>query len=282
MRAQRLAANNSPTIRRNDGGARCVYALKLNTPGMPGFFKWYVGITENLDDRYEQHRIGRGAEWTKLYPPVEIDDHICSLDPFIEDLWTKRYMMMYGTDNVRGGSYVRIILPPEQHISLLQEFRTAANQCSKCGSPYHFTTRCNDARAMLPHASAVTPVGESRNMVLMDSIAYAEEDDAGKIVVAGSHGGRSSGRFAIEYPLAACFLNDAGVGKDNAGIASLAMLDELGRLGATYDFNTARIGDARDAWTNGVISHVNEVAARAGFAAGEGLADAIRRIFGMS
>jgi len=170
MRAQRLAANNSPTRRRGDGGARCVYALKLNTPGMPGFFKWYVGITENLDDRYEQHRIGRGAEWTKLYPPVEIDDHMCSLDPFVEDLWTKRYMMMYGTDNVRGGSYVRIILPPEQHISLLQEFRTAANQCSKCGSPYHFTTRCNDARAIPPQASSVTPVGESRNMVLMDSI----------------------------------------------------------------------------------------------------------------
>ena len=117
-------------------------------------------------------------------------------------------------------------------------------------------------------------------VVLMDSIAYADAADAGKIVVAGSHGGRSSGRFAIEYPLAACFLNDAGVGKDNAGIASLAMLDEVGRLGMTYDSQSARIGDSRDAWANGVISHVNEEAARAGFVAGEPLADAVRRVFG--
>jgi len=116
-------------------------------------------------------------------------------------------------------------------------------------------------------------------VVLMDSIAYADAGNAGEIVVAGSHGGRSSGRFAIEHPLAACFLNDAGVGKDDAGIASLAMLDELGRIGATYDSNSARIGDAQDAWESGVISHVNRTAAQAGFAAGERLADAIRRVF---
>jgi hypothetical protein len=120
----------------------------------------------------------------------------------------------------------------------------------------------------------------SRTVVLMDSIAYADESDAGQVVVAGSHGGRSSGRFAIAYPLAACFLNDAGVGKDDAGIASLAMLDELGRAGAVYDSNSARIGDSADAWECGVVSHVNNTASRQGFVAGERVADAIRRVFG--
>ncbi len=115
-------------------------------------------------------------------------------------------------------------------------------------------------------------------VVLMDSIAYADASDAGKIVVAGSHGGRSSGRFAIEHPLAACFLNDAGIGKDDAGIASLAMLDRLGRAGATYDFQSARIGNARDAWEHGVISRVNRAAAGLGCAAGEKLAEAVRRL----
>lgn len=119
----------------------------------------------------------------------------------------------------------------------------------------------------------------SRAVVLMDSIAYVEPADAGQIVVAGSHGGRSSGRFAVEYPLGACFLNDAGVGKANAGIASLEMMDMLGRPGAVYDAQTARIGDARDAWAHAVISHVNEHAARLGFAAGEPLAAAIRRVY---
>lgn len=117
-------------------------------------------------------------------------------------------------------------------------------------------------------------------VVLMDSIAYADQSDADRIVVAGSHGGRSSGRFAVEQPLAACFLNDAGVGKDDAGIAALPMLDQAGMVGATYSSQTARIGDSRDAWESAVISHVNRQAERLGFAVGEGLAAAIQRVYG--
>jgi hypothetical protein len=120
----------------------------------------------------------------------------------------------------------------------------------------------------------------SRAVVLMDSISFVSEADADRIIVAGSHGGRSSGEFAVAHRLAACFLNDAGVGKDKAGIAALAMLDALARPGATYDSNSARIGDAQDAWDNGVISFVNRAAAALGFAAGEPVQAAIRRVFG--
>lgn len=120
----------------------------------------------------------------------------------------------------------------------------------------------------------------SHTVVLMDSIAYADDADAGQILVAGSHGGRSAAHFALKYPFAICFLNDAGVGKDDAGIASLEMFDEADRAGATYGASSARIGDALDAWENGVISHVNRTAARMGFAAGERVADAVRRVYG--
>jgi len=64
-----------------------------------------------------------------------------------------------------------------------------------------------------------------RLVVLMDSITAVGEEDAGQAVVAGSHGGVSSGEFATRHPLGACFLNDAGVGKDGAGIVALGMLD---------------------------------------------------------
>lgn len=116
-------------------------------------------------------------------------------------------------------------------------------------------------------------------VVRVDSIAYVEPEDAGQIVIAGSHGGASSGRYAAQYPLGVCFLNDACGGKDMAGIASLAMLDALGRCGATYDAMSARIGDSQDAWENGVISHVNVAAARLGFRTGERIEDALHRIF---
>jgi hypothetical protein len=120
----------------------------------------------------------------------------------------------------------------------------------------------------------------SRAVVLMDSISYVDASVAGHVVVSGSHGGLSSGRYAVEFPLAACFLNDAGVGKEDAGIASLAMLDELGLACATYGSQSARIGDAADAWACGVVSHVNRTARALGFVAGERVADAIGRVFG--
>ena len=37
-------------------------------------------------------------------------------------------------------------------------------------------------------------------------------DDEGAIVVSGSHGGASSGAYALELPLKCAIFNDAGVG----------------------------------------------------------------------
>jgi hypothetical protein len=120
----------------------------------------------------------------------------------------------------------------------------------------------------------------ARAVVLMDSISSIAADDAGQVVVSGSHGGRSSAQLALQQPLEACFFNDAGIGKDGAGIAALQMLDEVGCACATYDSNTARIGEALDALECGVISRVNRRAAACGFRVGESVMDAIRRVYG--
>jgi len=110
--------------------------------------------------------------------------------------------------------------------------------------------------------------GTAGRVVLMDSITKVTPEDAGAIVVCASHGGTSSGEFALEVPLKAVIFNDAGVGKDNAGIAALDMLAARGVASATVAHTTGRIGDSLDMWENGVISHVNEVAASAGLATG--------------
>ncbi|HUP31752.1 MAG TPA: phosphogluconate dehydrogenase C-terminal domain-containing protein [Gaiellaceae bacterium] len=39
-------------------------------------------------------------------------------------------------------------------------------------------------------------------------------------------------------PLAGVFFNDAGVGKEGAGIAALAMLEERGRVAGTYSYTS--------------------------------------------
>jgi len=122
---------------------------------------------------------------------------------------------------------------------------------------------------------------EERNgvrIIGLDTITDIHEEDAGHLVIAASHGGVSSGSYALKYPLLAAFFNDAGVGKDAAGIAALSMLQEVGTAGGTYSYNTARIGDVQDAWENGVISHINEAAAQNGFRKGESIRDALRRV----
>ena len=57
--------------------------------------------------------------------------------------------------------------------------------------------------------------------------------------------------------------NDAGVGKDKAGIAGLSILEYFGIAGTCVSYVTARIGNGDDGYNSGIISWANEVACRA-------------------
>ncbi len=114
--------------------------------------------------------------------------------------------------------------------------------------------------------------GSGGSVIIVDSITQLAPDDAGAIVVCGSHGGTSAGTFALEVPLAAVFFNDGGVGKDRAGIAALDMLQVRGIPAGAVAHTSARIGDAQDAWDSGILSHVNAAARALGLAPGDRLA----------
>lgn len=107
-------------------------------------------------------------------------------------------------------------------------------------------------------------------MRLLDSITEAVGTAAGCVVVSGSHGGLSAGRFAIQAQTFLAVFNDAGVGKDGAGTASLALMAQAGMAACTVAHHSARIGEAASTWAEGVISHVNpqayELGARPGLA----------------
>jgi hypothetical protein len=117
-----------------------------------------------------------------------------------------------------------------------------------------------------------------RKAVLMDSISNVDAGDAGHVVVSASHGGASSGEFASRHKLAGAFFNDAGVGKDNAGIAALDMLERLGVPACTVSHGSARIGDAEDTWRHGVLSHLNAAAVSYGLKLGEPIQDAVGKL----
>lgn len=111
--------------------------------------------------------------------------------------------------------------------------------------------------------------GSKGRVVIMDSITKVTPDDNGAIVLSASHGGASSGEFALEVPLKLVLFNDAGVGKNKAGVAALDMLSKRGVAGAAISHESGMIGDAKDMWEYGVISHVNDQAAALGLKAGQ-------------
>lgn len=101
-------------------------------------------------------------------------------------------------------------------------------------------------------------------IVLMDSIAQIDAEDEGAIVVSGSHGGRSAAEYALSVRLRLVCFNDAGVGKDDAGIVALRLLERQGVPAVAVSHESARIGDGRDAWESGVISRTNALAQQLG------------------
>ena len=115
-------------------------------------------------------------------------------------------------------------------------------------------------------------------IVLRDSVTATAPEDAGKVLVTGSHGGVYAANLAARAGVRAAIFNDAGQGKDRAGIAGLDSLQGLGLAAATVTHDSARIGDAGDAWARGRLSAVNELASALGCAPDQPCAEAARSL----
>ena len=117
---------------------------------------------------------------------------------------------------------------------------------------------------------------DGHRVVVQDSISLIGPDDAGAIIISGSHGGAISGAFAAQHRPALVIFNDAGIGKKEAGVAALTDLERMGVPGAAISHLSARIGDAADAWENGIVSRANRPATEAGIVPGRPLEEVVR------
>jgi hypothetical protein len=113
-----------------------VYVLKLEND------KYYVGRSNNVDNRICQHFANNGPLFTKINKPISIEKIYDNCDDYDEDKYTKMYMNIYGIDNVRGGSYIFLQFPQEVRKMLEKEFKTANNQCFRCGRNSHYINNC--------------------------------------------------------------------------------------------------------------------------------------------
>jgi hypothetical protein len=97
-----------------------VYALQLVSN------KYYIDITSISDDeKILEH--AKKSEWVKQYQPILIKEMYHSKNLFEEDNLTKKYMLEYGIENVRGGAYSKIQLEEWQIKALEYEFKLVTN-----------------------------------------------------------------------------------------------------------------------------------------------------------
>ena len=102
--------------------------------------KYYVGRCDNAS-RIDDHFKGEGSAWTKKYKPHRRLFTVKG-DRFDEDKHVLRLMSKHGVDNVRGGTFSRVVLPDTDLEAIERMLRGASDRCFHCGEPGHFVNQC--------------------------------------------------------------------------------------------------------------------------------------------
>lgn len=142
--------------------------------------KYYVGKSNNVIERYQQHLSGSGSAWTKKYKPVQLLRTITDASPFEEDRYVKEYMSKFGIDKVRGGAYVTEKLNEQDVDTLNKEIRAATDKCTSCGKAGHWVKDCyakkNNIRNKIEYDEDLDekPVKNNKNNI-RNKIDYDED-----------------------------------------------------------------------------------------------------------
>ena len=143
-----------------------VYILKLEND------KYFIGHTQSIENFKSQLK-KKNIQWINDNPLIKILKVINKCDKFDVDKYTKKYMEVYGIDNVRGGSYHEVELsqgiinqisneikilkqdiyieesssedqedPLEDSFDKIEQEFEIINKCSRCGSNDHYGYNC--------------------------------------------------------------------------------------------------------------------------------------------
>lgn len=107
-----------------------------------------------------------------------------------------------------------------------------------------------------------------RQVVVMDSIVFGTEADQRNVLVTAGHTGRSGARHIIKVNPFGFVCSDGGRGRDDSGMAGLAITNDAGIAGATVDARVARMGSGMSTYLDGTVSAMNEIARRCGVEVG--------------
>lgn len=110
----------------------------------------------------------------------------------------------------------------------------------------------------------------------LDTVRYVDDRIQNSVLCMGSHSSPLMPRYLASYgvELSGVITNDCGPGKDEIGTAGLPDLDKAGIPGATVSVASAKVGDARSTYHDGIISSVNDVARGVGVREGQSAVEA--------
>lgn len=129
--------------------------------------------------------------------------------------------------------------------------------------------------AGITNRTVVATAADGRAVVCTDSIAFGLAEDAGRnVLCTAGHTGRSAVPYLREVRPHGFICSDGGWGRDGSGVAGLWAVEAEGLAGAAVDARTARMGDGRSTYDDGVISAANGPARARGVVVGMAASDA--------
>src|SRR5512139_2888051 len=94
-------------------------------------------------------------------------------------------------------------------------------------------------------------------VIAVPSVTKLPPESEGAVVVGGLHGAVYAAYLSAKAGARAAIHNDAGIGRDEAGVSGLAWAEAQGMAMAAALSGSARIGDGADMLRRGVISRAN-------------------------
>jgi hypothetical protein len=133
---------------------------------------------------------------------------------------------------------------------------------------------------MTQEAHKVVKESGGMRIIIANSATSITADNKNDIVISGSHcGANVANDYMLPNGVRGMIGNDAGIGMEDAGIASLKILEEHGVPAAAVAASSAEIGVGQSTYDEGIISTVNQVARNMGVTVGMTTREAADKIF---
>jgi len=105
-------------------------------------------------------------------------------------------------------------------------------------------------------------------LIIVDTTSDVHEENNTDVIITGSHSGANSSEYLAGLNIKGVIGNDGGIGKENAGIVGLELLEKCGIPAAAVSCLSAHIGDGTSTYEQGKLSAANETAEKLGITVG--------------